>query len=346
MFHADPFGIDSVSPRIKKQHLRDMLGTGKKRRSKKPLLIAPSPNDNDADMDPAFRESPGGEPYVNEGNPQEQLLMLDRAVRWESFVSHNHYFLAHTVRKIYGANITADHTEWQHAKNKFYDNIKAYKLQVLTAIEAHVRNFKRDQDTMYIAQEQDPDALTAFFEGQFSADNFLACWPYLAEYLDVDNSTDLGKYYCKSIYANLCREVKLYMDKKDTPEEEHARKILRTFYDKLPIVEDYDDVSRADFDETSERARNERRARVQDAGNRLIHERFTSVGGAPPPRRSRAPASGGNQDSPSDGRGGLDRVNRTDRPEIPPFNQSSARGDRAGRGRGRPGASLGSRSSI
>jgi hypothetical protein len=40
--------------------------------------------------------------------------------------------------------------------------------------------------------------LTKFFESKFNAQNYLFVWYYMVDYLDVDHSSDLGRFFMKS----------------------------------------------------------------------------------------------------------------------------------------------------
>jgi hypothetical protein len=49
----------------------------------------------------------------------------------------------------------------------------------------------------YVTSLKDED-LTGFFNDLFNSSNFLKCWYYMDGYIDVDKSTELGKYFMRS----------------------------------------------------------------------------------------------------------------------------------------------------
>lgn len=124
--------------------------------------------------------------------------------------------------------------------------------------------------------------LHAVFTKTFNASTFLHVWNYMDQYVDVDGSSELGKYFMKSmiclsnagcrsvltaildIYVNLAMEVKRYLNVLESrgPEAD-ARKKLLAFYDCIPIANIFKDVDKSDFKELENRSRGQRRKMKQ-----------------------------------------------------------------------------------
>lgn len=47
-----------------------------------------------------------------------------------------------------------------------------------------------------------PDMAKNFFKRSFNSANFFACWRYMDGILDVEASSELGQYFCKSISSS------------------------------------------------------------------------------------------------------------------------------------------------
>jgi len=204
--HRQGLGVDTatMSPMDKKKALRELLDTGARARLKKASLgSAEMVGDPDEGvMTPGFAPSLGGVPFEIEGDQDEKLRMLDRFIRWDAFIYHSHYFHPEAIVKIYGANITADHQPWKVARTKYFDNIKAYKGQVLSAIKTHVVRILGDDDTNHIAMVTDGNQLRTFFSGQYNTTNLYFCFNYMKDYVDIESSSPLGQYYAKGMFSS------------------------------------------------------------------------------------------------------------------------------------------------
>jgi hypothetical protein len=111
-------------------------------------------------------------------------------------------------------------------------------------------------------------------------------------YCDITRSSELGKYYVKSLYVNLATAIKKEIDAEvDRSGLALARRqeVLQ-LYDALAIVEDYDKVDQTEFYELSERIRNDRkRAKVDQQA--VLAQSYTSLG--PPPKKAPVQSSPG-----------------------------------------------------
>ncbi|SLM39542.1 hypothetical protein LPUS_10111 [Lasallia pustulata] len=139
---------------------------------------------------------------------------------------------------------------------KIFDNVKSYKY------EGHMKTCY-EHDSM--PKQYDTNTLLhAVFTKTFNASTFLHVWNYMDQYVDVDGSSELGKYFMKNIYVNLAMEVKRYLNVLESrgPEAD-ARKKLLAFYDCIPIANIFKDVDKSDFKELENRSRGQRRKMKQ-----------------------------------------------------------------------------------
>lgn len=76
-----------------------------------------------------------------------------------------------------------------------HSNVKNAKSQTLTAVEAFVRSELKSNGLLRRAKDLD---LVEHFRGKFSAENFLACFTFMRDYVDVDKSKAKGQWFMRS----------------------------------------------------------------------------------------------------------------------------------------------------
>lgn len=129
--------------------------------------------------------------------------------------------------------------------------------------------------------------------------------------LDVEKSSELGKFFCKSklffeihevlvilmsfyvgLYVNLCVETKKWMDVKDAGGEleKVARKKLLAFYDALANYDDFDEVTKEAFCALDDRVKTVKRMKKKKKTDQSsMKNKFKSLG--PPPEKSTSPST-------------------------------------------------------
>ena len=65
----------------------------------------------------------------------EKLQSLDRKTCWMMFLFFSNFLWLQTLTDIYGEDVSADSFEFVTGRTKIFDLVKAFKYQVLTAIE-------------------------------------------------------------------------------------------------------------------------------------------------------------------------------------------------------------------
>jgi hypothetical protein len=67
----------------------------------------------------------------------EKYLVLDRITRWHAFLYASNLFFTEIISEVFG-KISAEGTIRRDAKDSIFDNIKAYKGQVLSNMEVRI----------------------------------------------------------------------------------------------------------------------------------------------------------------------------------------------------------------
>ena len=123
-------------------------------------------------------------------------------------------FASELIREIF-EEIDSDSDLFLNARSKIYENIKTYKDQVLarmkifksrkklrssliSSIQTHILALIKD-DPQLSRFGSDNDLLESHFVKTFNATNFVYVFKYMNEYLDVDKSSELEKFYMQGI---------------------------------------------------------------------------------------------------------------------------------------------------
>ncbi|KAL8802828.1 MAG: hypothetical protein Q9200_006454 [Gallowayella weberi] len=189
------------------------------------------------------------------------------------------------LQDVFGEELSADSFDYREGRDKVFDHVKRYKFDVITNMEAHVKQLMAEDSIM---KEYNTTALLQHtFEKTFNEVNFLFVWSFLEGYLDFDGCSELGKYYMKGIYVNLAIEVKLYLDSIERLPitKPTVRKQLTDFYDTLPLHPDFQGVHMSDFKELNARSYRQKKKKPAKQPDRSGLNRMVSMG-PPPPKAS------------------------------------------------------------
>ena len=135
---------------------------------------------------------------------------LDRAVRWNCLLHFTNLNQDQVIAAVVGSDISVDSPLYQRLPTKFMDNTRTFKNKTLDAIEvstveylavrldnlliwylqAHIETLMADNPLLASADE---NAFRQHMTTTFNAHNFLSCWYYMKDYLDVGKSAELGK---------------------------------------------------------------------------------------------------------------------------------------------------------
>jgi hypothetical protein len=140
------------------------------------------------------------------------------------------------------------------------------------------------------------------FAKLFNAENYQERFPYIKDYVYVDKSTEMGKYYMKAMYVNLCIAIRpLAILSLDMDYQEECKKNniqfdgsevneghlkaerfeFRKVYDAAPAHSDFDQVDIDDFAKRPRRRRGEYAPPKKDLSV-LSDTYFYRPGGGPP----------------------------------------------------------------
>ena len=223
----DPALVE-VEKRLR-ERLRGITTTDKRRRSKKMKTghapQTPSRLSAGSDEIGGSPDSPptelAGVPEVlmqdreeyDEMTSEEKRRVVKELARLHSFLYHNHLHHVIAIKQVYGPTIRATSDTFLAARQIFYDDIKAYKNQVLDETRYEDNNKKSAKGMEHQIRQMmaefpelaglvDEDDLLEFFDTHFTAENFFEVWNYMKGRIDYEKSTDLGKFYCQSEFTS------------------------------------------------------------------------------------------------------------------------------------------------
>ncbi|KAL9023601.1 MAG: hypothetical protein Q9180_008171 [Flavoplaca navasiana] len=278
------------------QTLRQRLQSASSSPLKRKKKSKPKPKDKAKRSSETSEVDNGGSGQHSEGDSQEEegelteeQLTLDRLIRWNTFLCHTNKLWEDIVYEAYGPKFNIDTAIGQAARGKVFENTRSYKSRTVKHMKEHVREIfncdeHRNKKTLYTTRE----LLTDFFESVFSSGNYFAVFRHIDGYVEYEGSTELGKFYMRSVYCNLAIEVKLYQDILDSNAggAKDAHDELLKYYDQIPLHEDFVDVDKDDFKELRGRWRNKKgKDVVKD--DLLLKKKFVSLGPPPPKKQKR-----------------------------------------------------------
>ena len=126
--------------------------------------------------------------------------MLDREIRWHTFLYHSRLFAPAIIKKVFGGDADENSVEFYEPQTKIQENVRTYKSKMLRLMEEHVMEcFKTNPNLRFCGEAE----RIQHFKDLFNADNFYSVWYYMSGVIDVDGSLPLGRYYMQSMYVNL-----------------------------------------------------------------------------------------------------------------------------------------------
>ncbi|KAI9746854.1 MAG: tRNA-splicing endonuclease subunit sen54 [Chaenotheca gracillima] len=212
--------------------------------------------------------------------------MVNRKTRWMMLLYLNNVHYEKVIFQVFDTKSPhPDSLLYRQTRTTIMNSVKAYKHETIKNMLAHVGKLKSMQGAQggLLRSSSDVGVLNEFFCETFNKENFLNVFHFMNGYLDVDNSSDLGKYYLRNIYANLAAQCKLLSDRmeKNEPGIRDLREEIGAFFDSMPTKSEFDGVSKAEFAEIFQRSA---RRRPQKKIRRLADDdaRFKLSGGPPP----------------------------------------------------------------
>ena len=129
---------------------------------------------------------------------------LDRVIRWNTLLIHVNINVPAIVSFVFGDRIGVDSLDYDWARNKIMENQRSYKSKVLSGFKSLIGTMvTQDPALLDIPKATFSEKLCA----SFNEHNYFHCFPYMKNYLGIDNSTETGKWFLKTIYTNVGTRV-------------------------------------------------------------------------------------------------------------------------------------------
>ncbi|MCJ1424739.1 hypothetical protein MMC29_002627 [Sticta canariensis] len=218
----------------------------------------------------------------------DRFSVLENRMRWTSFLFHAWQpVYLEVIEEVYG-EIAEGSSEFINAKTRMMIAVKNFKHSVLAQCELHIRQLF--EVTPSLQNTKSEESLYVHFSDSYNVANFMFVWNYMKNIFDVGKSSELGQFFCKSLYVNLCVETKKFMDVKDGGGlEKVARKKLLDFYDALATHDDFDEVTKEEFWVLEDRVKTVGRSKKKKTDQSSMKNKFKSLG--PPPEKSTSPST-------------------------------------------------------
>ncbi|KAI5307004.1 hypothetical protein KEM56_005677 [Ascosphaera pollenicola] len=216
---------------------------------------------------------------------------LDRRTRFSVLLHmrHEKSVADSLVRECLGAAFDPDSAAHVQLIDRVRQNFRSFKHKTLQNLKKHVADLceEHSDDPNGIARMSDPVQLHNYFVNNFTAESFLSVFSFVDGYLDVDNSSELGKYYMREVYANIATKMKLYNDTCAlNPREATAEwKEVLELWDMVPQERNFQNVTRREFAEVSTLGLSRGRRITEKQKSRTISDfpTWTTSGPPPPP---------------------------------------------------------------
>jgi hypothetical protein len=99
-------------------------------------------------------------------------------------------------------NVTEE--EYQRALARAVESHELFRMTTLGNIQDHAFALIRANPKLH---KLDTAALTREISDSFSPDKYFAAFAFMGDYLNLEGSSPLGKWYAKGIYINMTRAV-------------------------------------------------------------------------------------------------------------------------------------------
>ncbi|KAI5840828.1 hypothetical protein DFP73DRAFT_597296 [Morchella snyderi] len=144
------------------------------------------------------------------------------------------------ITEIFGPDFKATNLKmYDMARGRLLGSIYQIKHNSIDAGIKHVRSLIDEAGSLVITNHHVP-TLRAFFEAKFSIENVLVIFYWVEPIIDLEKSRNRVKSMMRSIYINLCTQIKMHIDKPYSARYNKAQ--LGEFWDKLGISKRWDGI--------------------------------------------------------------------------------------------------------
>jgi hypothetical protein len=139
--------------------------------------------------------------------PREQQVQtwiktLDHKIRWYILQFHTNNSVEKVIDEITN-HLSHDTLAFERLRTKAMYMVKNIKHRTTNSLQAHVKAILMGENGHLLKE----CSKTAFAK-LFNAENYQERFPYIKDYVYVDKSTEMGKYYMKVMYVNLCIAIR------------------------------------------------------------------------------------------------------------------------------------------
>ncbi|KAN0072210.1 hypothetical protein V8E54_009939 [Elaphomyces granulatus] len=218
--------------------------------------------------------------------PEETIFRrIARDARWNQFLFHGNYFWREILAQHYLApGLTTDDLDVDNGetvlrgKTKLFEIMKNLKSDTLKRFTQHIAQVVVDYpEIMSISTEN--EIRQFFVDHVFNINTFNFIWFWMKDYLDLENSSDLAKYFVRNIYGVLCLATfQEYRAREERPNEAlYYRDLRHRLYFQCVCHSNFREVSKDQFREMHGRTRHDRPIRP------LGNDGLAMFGNMPPP---------------------------------------------------------------
>jgi hypothetical protein len=234
---------------------------------------------------PATRksQSSSGE---NPDKDTEWTNKLDRLIRFNVFLTHSNLNANELIDHITDSSLPHETPQFAKLRTKLMENTRSHKNKTIDNLEDHIAILLKDNGWL---KDMGDEGFKRYLHSHLNQQNWQHIWVYMKDYVDYENSSELGKWFMKNIYANLghmaCKLVIAGGRKERTADALKAREDILKAWDALALRQEFDEIDIYEFAELSNRVRADREKRKRDFTE--VNAQFTTVGGPAPPKRGR-----------------------------------------------------------
>lgn len=228
---------DFIITKAKRQELRKLMEDGKTLTRKSQMKAAK-----------AISRTP-----LSPGEKKDYNAKLDRVIRWNTLLIHVNLNLQDVMAFVFGERVETDSSDYEWARNKMLENCRSYKSKVCAQFKSFVEAMTTQDPTLL---ELSDNGFATKVGEAFTATNYFHCFFFMKNYLNVEGSSSLGKWFLKSIFVNMAVRVRKWQQIKDAREQVGDWNEVLDFFDEVALLPAHDDVDITDFQQLTQKFRN------------------------------------------------------------------------------------------
>lgn len=178
---------------------------------------------------------------------------LDVAVRWNTFLVHTNKNLLEVVAFVSRKHQhNLNEVDFQLAWAKAVESHHSYTTSTCGNLQQLAASLMKADP---VPRHLDDDAFLAKIDDHFSAENFLATFDFMQEYLNYEGCTPTGKWYMMTVRVNLVAQMVYSLCDRSTPDR--WNQVLDNF-ENTALLEAHDHVDTTHFSQFTPEYRNKK----------------------------------------------------------------------------------------